>query len=565
MKENEMSYKERIKRTGIIFLFPIISYGILGPLEIYCGNEKDFSFELTDFIWIFLGISFAAWFLSTMICALFNEKINEKICAIVLGFSVASYIQNMFMNVKLSEIDGSAMNWEPLKTFSYINLGIWIIIILFSVILSLIMKKKWSVCAVGISAFFSVIQLVAVAFLVINTAMQPDDTSDLRVSGEGQFEVAAGNNIIVFVLDTFGNTQLENALKLYPDMLAELSDFTFYNNADCHYYCTFPSMTHMLTGNEFDFNSESIQWLNDSWKSDRANKFYNILEDNNYTCNLYSASAITYTYGDIGNLNRKFNNIQPIDVVINQGKMLSLMGKMSIYKYFPYVMKPYFEILTYQFNDVVTLKEVEDVISGNAQFYEMLNEKKLTINSDYRNALIIQHLFGTHIPYTSDENAKLVEEATVDETVHGLIVICREYLSQLKKLGVYDKATIIITADHGSWYGNDPQPILFVKREGEIHDQMQVNTAPVSLDDFQATVLSILGENYSEFGASIFDWEEGEERNRTVYMRENDEKYPEVSGSSFNVYYEYSYSKDKEELVEKIKAGPDNVIMATPW
>lgn len=59
-----MSYIQRLKRTGIVCLFPVVSYGILGPLEIYCGNEKDFSFGLTDFIWLFLGISVAVWLLA---------------------------------------------------------------------------------------------------------------------------------------------------------------------------------------------------------------------------------------------------------------------------------------------------------------------------------------------------------------------------------------------------------------------------------------------------------------------------------------------------------------------
>ncbi len=560
-----MSYIQRLKRTGIVCLFPVVSYGILGPLEIYCGNEKDFSFGLTDFIWLFLGISVAVWLFSSLIFALFKDKINEKICAVILGIGVASYIQNMFMNIKLSEIDGSGMDWESLKSFSYLNIVIWGIIILLTIILSIALKKKWSACAMGIASFLSVIQLVAVVFLLISSVTRTEDTSNLRMSGEGQFEVAADHNIIVLVLDTLGNTQLENALKVYPDMLDGLSDFTFYNNADCRYYCTFPSMTHMLTGNDFDFDSNSIQWLNDSWQSDKANKFYDILGNNQYTCSLYSSSSVIYTYGDIDNLYKKFNNVKPADVIIDKRKMLESMGKMSIYKYFPYIMKPYFEILTHQFNDIVTLKEGESIIGDNAKFYEALNEKKLTVNSKLQNAFIIQHLFGTHQPYTNDENANFVEEATIEETIRGLIVICEEYLSQLKELGVYDDATVIITADHGSWYGNDPQPILFVKKAGETQEQMKVNSAPVSLGDFQATILSLIGEDYSEYGTSIFDWKESDERARTVYMRGNDENYPAVTNSSFNVYYEYSYVKDKDELLEKMKAGPDNVLMATPW
>mgnify|MGYP006990207789 CR=1 FL=1 len=41
----------------------------------------------------------------------------------------------------------------------------------------------------------------------------------------------------------------------------------------------------------------------------------------------------------------------------------------------------YFEILTHQFNDIVTLKEGESIIGDNAKFYEALNEKKLTVKT----------------------------------------------------------------------------------------------------------------------------------------------------------------------------------------
>lgn len=560
-----MGFKDRYKRTSMVCLFPVISYGILGPLEIYCGNKKDFAFELVDFIWIFFGGSVLIWVLISAASSLCNEKINEKICTGIFIIGVTSYVQNMFMNIKLSEANGSPMEWSSLKTYTWINLVIWIGITGSFIALSVVLKKRWITLLTYMAGFLSAIQLVAVFSLVVSVQTQLNATNDLRMSGEGQFDVAANHNVIVFVLDTFGNTQLENALTNHPDMLDDLSDFTYYNNADCHYYTTFPSMTHMLTGNEVDFSMNAYTWLNNAWQSDKAINFYDILENNNYVCNLYSGNGSTTVYGDIENLYGKFSNIHSEEYEVNRGRLLSLLGKMSVYKYFPYILKPYFEVLTHEFGDIVTLKETKGAVHDNTQFYDKLIEEKLSINSEYKNALIVQHLFGTHLPYTTDQDAQFIEEATIDETVQGLITICKEYILQLKDLGVYNEATIIITADHGSWWENDPQPILFVKRSGETHEQMEVDTAPVSADDFQATILSVIGEDYNEFGTSIFDWNEGEIRNRTVYMIEKNEDYPEVAGLLFNIYLEYNYLTNKNELVEKVNVGPDRIIEAKPW
>ena len=98
-----------------IILLPIVSYVILRPLEIYFGNKKDFAFCFTDFFGIFLIITVLTWLVLSLLAALLPEKIKKEIMTLIAGFGVASYLQNMFMNVKLSEIDGSPMRWEKLQ------------------------------------------------------------------------------------------------------------------------------------------------------------------------------------------------------------------------------------------------------------------------------------------------------------------------------------------------------------------------------------------------------------------------------------------------------------------
>lgn len=558
-----MNYFVKMRRTMPIILLPVVSYGMLGPLEIFFGNEKDFAFRYTDFVWSFIGISIVIWLLVSALVAALPEKVGGVLSAFVLGIGIASYIQNMFMNIKLSEVDGSPMRWEELGNYPIINIVIWMIIMVMVVSVYFCVHKIWNNFSMAISGFLSAIQMTAVISLLI-TASPADNGIELQMSGESQFTVAPNDNIIVFVLDTLGSTKLEQTLEVYPDALDGLNDFTFYNNADCHYYCTFPSMTHFLTGEEFDFEMKSEDWLKQAWESERAVNFWNELSSENYSRRLFSAE-VGYVYGDIENLSRSFDNIQPMDTSIKKGQLLSLLAKMSVYRYVPYVLKPKFEVLTKEFDGVVEFLDGVEIVDDNGIFYQRLIDERLTIDNSIQNAFMIQHLFGIHKPYTLNENADIVEEARVEDTTKGLTVIINEYLQQLRELGLYDSATIIITADHGAWYQEDTQPIFFIKQSNETHEEMQVNAAPVSLDDFQATILDIMGKDYSQYGTSIYDWKEGNTRERTVYMRMNDEAYPAVEGSSFNVYYQYSYSTDKEELNRKVEEGPEKILPATPW
>ena len=560
-----MGFWKKWKRSILIVLLPIVSYLLLGPLEIYFGNKKDFQFAYRDFFWPFLLLAIAALIVISLVISLLPEKINRFLGALILGVGIASYIQNMFMNIKLSEANGAPMNWAELGSFPFINGIVYCAIIVVIVVLSFAVKKHWDAIAMGGGAFLSAIQLVAIVSLLV-TAPAADNgvASNLQESGEKQLQVASDNNIIVFVLDTFGTAQIDSILKEYPEALDEFADFTYYNNADCHYYVTFPSMTHLLTGAEFDFHTTSEQWLEKSWASERADNFFQALRAEKYECNLYSKEE-GYVYGAMTNLEGKFDNVKSLEQVVYKWPLMKKLGKMSIYRYVPYFIKPYFEVVTKDFSKVTDIKEGRAVVDDNGEFYKILTEEKLSISEDMENAFIIQHLFGAHAPYTIDANAQVVKEATRLETGKGLLTIVSEYLQQLKNLEVYNSATIIVMADHGAWHGGDTQPIFFIKEKDERHDKMLLNSAPISWDDFQATILKIIGRDYSEYGTSIYDWKEGDQRERSVYMIQNDDAYPVVEGSTFNVYYKYMYLTDKEELDQKVKNGPDEVLPATPW
>ena len=70
--------------------------------------------------------------------------------------------------------------------------------------------------------------------------------------------------------------------------------------------------------------------------------------------------------------------------------------------------------------------------------------------------------------------------------------------------------------------------LKFIKEKNETHKMMQETSAPITLNELVPTIVESLGKDYSEFGSSIHDFNDGELRERTVYIRDFDESKPPV-------------------------------------
>ena len=110
--------------------------------------------------------------------------------------------------------------------------------------------------------------------------------------------------------------------------------------------------------------------------------------------------------------------------------------------------------------------------------------------------------------------------------LHGYLLAVQEYFRQLKELGLYDDATIIISADHG--YFECFQAVFLIKTPGQSFEEMQISHAPVAQEDILATVLDCVGADYSPLGRSVFDVAENEYRWRTTHVWGYMTQYPEV-------------------------------------
>lgn len=540
--------KQRTRENIAVFILPLLLLGVVGPFEIFVGNVREFSFSLSDFyfqiVGTFLGI-FLVLYLSSLVLP---QKVSQYVVSFTFACSTLFYLQMMFFNKELISQDGNGMNWDAYKGYSVINLVIWILVLCALTLLPLYAPKKCTKIMMYGSVFLSLLQVVALVALVTNYIGLEQEDTHYALAGEEQYKVGKDGNIIVFILDQTPNEVFESAMQDNETMEETFRDFTCYNNAECHYSYTFPSLTHILTGTEVDVTLSPDEWKKTAWETERTKAYYKTLQDRGYGCQFFSEGSAFGVLGSVGYLSDNFENVVKTEPKTDRALLYRIMIKSTLYRYAPYVLKPRLETNSRIFYDASFYPVENGIEYENVAFYEALKQEGLSYSDTHNLEYKIIHLEGVHGPRTTKADASYTEEGlyeddkepTPEETSKGLGIILSEYFIQLKQLGVYEDALIIVMADHGVL--EVPQPIFYIKLPRQTQEELAVNSAPISYDDFQATILDCLGETKDGYGTSIFDWNEEDRRERESWF----------SDEGFMVF---TYDGNRETLKQKIMAN----------
>ncbi len=567
--------KKRNHHRGKAFLKAFLSFFLLsfmllifGPSEIFFANVTEFAFLYQEFIWLMLMIAVLSALVLSAVVIFLPEILQKIVISLSFGIAAAGYCQVMFLNRKLDLLGLNPEGYGIEAGPALLNLVIWVAVIGAVLFLAFTKKKLWDKLVQYLSAFLLAIQVVALVSLVLagdeKAYVRP--AAGLHLSGEEQLVVSKKENVIILILDFMSSEYMEDALEMYPDMVDGLHDFTYYSNAECVYFGTFPSIVHMLTGVEFDPSITVNEWCAAAWDNEMTNQFYEYLKNRQYKINLYTPDThMLCGLNELELIQDKLDNCIDAaqDVKVNEPLLLKTLIKMSGYRMFPEFLKPLFYTNMGEYADIVSAR-ANAVRHDNAAFYARLLEEGIT-GDDAHNYFIVQHLMGPH-QWTTGEDGSYKPDSTREETVKGCFVIVEEYLRQLQEVGAYDNATIIITADHGGPNNTDSQVCFFVKRPQETHEVSPVTNAPVSHCDLLPTVLQAAGCPYEDYGRTIFDFSENEDRERTFWISRMNYDYPYVTcytgdkEAAGNVYNGYCYTGDLSDLLQKIEQGPDKIV-----
>ncbi|MCQ2081381.1 MAG: hypothetical protein MJZ11_06960 [Lachnospiraceae bacterium] len=524
--------KNKILNSTSVLLLSFVLFGILGPLETYAASPADFNFSFWTVLTIEGIVSTVFLIVGFILLVAIPTKLSNIVTRIIFTVAVSSYIQYMFFNRELSRKDGRPMDWNSMHSTMIINFVEWLVVVAIISILLFIFRSKWNKTCQMTCLILILIQLVAIASMVITVPKGSNDAYQL--SAENQYTLAKDENIIVLILDSYGNRMFEQAINDDESILCNLKDFTYYNNCDSQYDRTYPTVTAMITGFPFDFDSDNPEnYTTQAWTSDKSTLFFDQMHKKGWKFNVYASNA-GLNYGNLVCNADKIDNIEYAEGQIRWKRLLVHFTKASLYKFSPYFLKPYFEQVTGDFKD----------INGYANSFDdhlehlsrVLSEDGISLSKDVGKQITIFHTFGAH-------DAKNVDDL---KQCHDFIDL---YLEKIKAAGIYDDSTIIITADHGmmwSFAGKDPQPIFLIKLPNESNTKIEILNSPISEADFQATIMKLIEVDTSAFGKSIFEWNEGDKRERTIYFNESPDKY-----------VGYTYFTNRDELLIKLDEKPD--------
>ena len=474
----------------------LMTVTVFGPLELYSTNATELWFGFEDVLKISGLLTLVFGVVLVLIGLLLRGKARRFYGAVLFALAAALYIQGNFANIHYGSLDGTEINWSSYTGYGIIDTLGWLAFLGAAVFLALkkpgIMQKiqKWG------SIFLTAMLVISLTVILLTGGVLKQEKSDYYLSTEGMYEVSANENIIIFVLDAFDDAYFQD---IYDDDHKKYNqvfeDFTYFDNAAVAAARTNAALPAILTGKPYPGKVPYLTYIEQSFNSDGL---YSELHAQDFDTRIYTESEFVPDKAE----NWVQNQVSTGYKVTSYGELAKKYFDLILYKYMPHVLKQYFWMYTGDLDQFKTGTTATAYAFDDAAFFANM---RLTL-SNHKNAFRLFHLHGPHSPYTLNEFAQREESTDLAQQSKASLYIVENYIAQLKELGVYEDATIIVMADHGEAneaFGNSSAAhgILFVKPKGA-ESAFSISSAPVSYYDLHPTLFSALGK---ETGDTFFD------------------------------------------------------------
>ena len=542
-KEGTLKPKGRIGVAFIVSFFTVFTILVVAPLELVASSARDLSFNLNDVAGPVIIAGLVITLILTVILSLLRKRVFNVASALVGAIGVASYVQAVFLNGGMPLADGHEVIWSNFTSQMIVSGLIWLVIIAAAVVFSLLKARQLRTGLLVTATALIIVQAVGVASLwgpSIAASMDAHaEHQQVVATREGLYNVSSKKNVVVFVLDTTDTAFVQKLYDEHPETFAPLTGFTWYRNSVGSMIPTRYGIPSLVFENRIrpeQSASDFIQnWSNNSHYLNNVNQL-------GYSVGLYTDN-FNWAYTDYM-YNRTINYHEPrgrgVENQLDVLGALRILYKTAFCRDMPWVFKPrfwyYTEDLNMRMRKPVNMDEVDlssqPYTEDDLKYYQELQHYGLSIDDSagQNGSFRFIHLIGSHPPYTLDRNVEPTSDPSkenVEEQTMGAYRIVAQYIAELKRLGVYENTSFIITADHGEWYLTDTDiqrpsaPVIMYKPAGQTAEEaaqpMQVSDAPVWHYDIFAQTLKDMGADQqmlSNYTTPLDESYEGEDRPR---------------------------------------------------
>lgn len=551
-----------------------------GPFEVYANNIGELGFAFGDFGWL----SFAAALLcgTILFFVLWNlsGRAFDITYAVLFGIAVMFYLQHNFLGFGVNAVAGDGVGKSTNTPFEVIlDSVIWLVVIAGAVLAMIYIRRHRDtmrlisivalVVVVGIQVMiFLLFSLTTEVFIPLNERGESDGASAGEASSmpgiltnAGITEVGEDGNVIWIVVDRFDLDYHNLILQSDPDFYDNLDGFTLYDNHITKYARTYPAVAYMLTGVENDYSTSRVKYFE---KAYGEGTFLKELAENGYNVKLYTDDYYAYDDGDVF-ADYTENVWTSVDYVVTD--RLALWGDMlrlSLLRYLPIAAKGAVGMISSDdFNKhIVYDAENPLYVPDMKDAYEWLTAEAMSM-TEGKNFTFL-HIDGCHTPNKYFEDFSEVTEYNdkwdTKLSMRVSFMFVNYFIDELKRLGLYEDATIIITGDHAAAHSDTEDlsgervTTLLVKKKGESTGDLKVNHAPVEQSQLRATVFESEGiVPVNDYGTSIFATPEDADVTRYYHFQKTN-----IGGDDELVIYAVRGDAKEFEnwtLVERINVG----------
>ena len=520
----KMRWSRRFAFALVMCVFMAFIMFIAPAIEIFGSNDDSLVFGLAAVWWIPVVFCLLFAVIAAALLSLLQGRPFYIALAVVFALTVAAYAQSLFLNHGMMPADGGFIGWTDWYFIEKMIVSgiIWILIVAAVVFASTLDAHRVLKASTALACAIMVVQLVGVTSVAV-------DSSQNTVAEQGKPYVTRGSllavspksNVIVFVLDTYDTAILDEVLEENPAFLDDFEDFTYFHNSAGTMIPTTNAIPNMLTALKPAPGEDIAEYRATKYEK---GTYLPDIHDLGYSIGIYTDSMMAdfnnpadHAVADL-TLNVHPVSRAPIDV----WRTFVAMEQCALYREAPWALKPVFWYYTSDINNRMiadsgdsnmddSLYELDD-----AAILKMIRERGLEASDRGENgAFRFIHLFGPHFPFSVNEEGEFVGTNQTGQIAQaqGSMKVVTAYMDELKRLGLYDEATIIVTADHGVWFlTDDPvrapiSPIMLVKPSKDSGDRMpvQFSQMPISHDDIQPTVIDAMGGDGAKYGTTLFE------------------------------------------------------------
>ncbi len=482
------------RRLSIHHILPALSLAvtlfIFAPVDLYLTSAEDLWFGLEDILpWLVL-LALAAFLLVTLLSRLLPQKLSVAFRAAVYAGSFLLYLQGNLLVIDYGTLNGDEVNWSAYTLQYVLDALLWIVVVGLFIFLMFRFRKKFRRVVEIAACVLLVTQAASLSVFLVKhyTVPQPEDSKRF-VSVKNEFTVSPESNTVVFILDAFDAHLFETVRQKYPEKIdGGFEDFTYFPDTVGGATRTKYAIPFILGGFT---NRDELAYLDYRKTVYDESPLIRELSTGAYDSGFYTSSF----YIDLSRDDAVGNIVVGRPLPSSAPGLTKQFMRLVAFRYAPSVLSRYFWMYTGDFdywkgyvNGIAPYK------TDDAKFCQELSSKHLKASAE-KPAFRFYHLKGAHTPFTLTENCKRVAIGKGDEEhqVLGVLSIVKEYMSQLKTLGLYDRTTVIVMADHGyvAHSTAEQTPLFMVKLAGASHP-FEVSDMPfsyVSLPEIMTSAL----------------------------------------------------------------------------